>query len=431
MIVTIAEVCATVVDLIMILWFIPKFVGGSISRKKWTLVFPVLWFVCQLFLDSFFKGFDLIPIAIILTILFCFAVALRPDRLAWALFATSSFVVQTMLGSSLLYLTLSYVVDDIDMLMQGSGAEIRIIYIVMAKSLQLFLCQVMLWLFKRDKSLGGASGIMSLLLELGTIIGLGALMKLASANHEGKTNGTVTLLAVLLVLVNVALYVFVYQIQKFQRNEFNLKLLNEKAASDAKRAEDAAVIWDEIRKVRHDLNNHFTVMQGYLESGETQACVGYMETVRQTVKSMGTRIQTGNAVADYLINSKFAHLQNVHVQVYGSVVGFDDISDVDFACILGNILDNAAEAVQKTDREKRVELYFSKAGCNRIIVCKNTVSDSAITEGNKLETTKPDKASHGLGHQIVVSTVEKYGGIVDFFEEDGMFGVQITLREKL
>ena len=44
-----------------------------------------------------------------------------------------------------------------------------------------------------------------------------------------------------------------------------------------------------------------------------------------------------------------------------------------------------------------------------------------------LNTTKSDITEHGLGHKIVASIVERYGGMVNYFEEGDMFGVQIIL----
>ena len=47
----------------------------------------------------------------------------------------------------------------------------------------------------------------------------------------------------------------------------------------------------------------------------------------------------------------------------------------------------------------------------------------------KLRSTKSSSELHGLGHQIVESKVNKYNGIIDYFEDEDMFGVQIMLPE--
>ena len=44
-----------------------------------------------------------------------------------------------------------------------------------------------------------------------------------------------------------------------------------------------------------------------------------------------------------------------------------------------------------------------------------------------LRSTKVTGDSHGWGHQIVEKIVSDYHGMIDFFEEFGMFGVQIII----
>ncbi|MBQ7337577.1 MAG: GHKL domain-containing protein, partial [Clostridia bacterium] len=64
---------------------------------------------------------------------------------------------------------------------------------------------------------------------------------------------------------------------------------------------------------------------------------------------------------------------------------------------------------------------------NRMIICKNTIQQSVLKDNKRLLSTKKEPDVHGLGHQIVEATAEKYQGMVDYFEEDDMFGVQVML----
>ena len=78
--------------------------------------------------------------------------------------------------------------------------------------------------------------------------------------------------------------------------------------------------------------------------------------------------------------------------------------------------------------EKRIELHFLQKNSSRVIVCKNTISESVLKNNKELKSTKHSSEFHGLGHQIVESTVQKYNGLVNYYEdEDGMFGVQIVI----
>ena len=89
-------------------------------------------------------------------------------------------------------------------------------------------------------------------------------------------------------------------------------------------------------------------------------------------------------------------------------------------------MDNAIEALSDVS-EKRIELLFSVQNDNRVIICKNTIKESVLKNNKELKSTKASGDSHGWGHQIVAKIVADYHGMVDYFEEFGMFGVQIIL----
>ena len=93
---------------------------------------------------------------------------------------------------------------------------------------------------------------------------------------------------------------------------------------------------------------------------------------------------------------------------------------------MGNILDNAIEAVKDLPI-KRIDLLFSMQNANRIIICRNTIEKSVLQNNHSLASTKSEPDQHGMGHLIINRIVNDYNGIVDYFEEDGMFGVEIIL----
>lgn len=157
------------------------------------------------------------------------------------------------------------------------------------------------------------------------------------------------------------------------------KLLAERASFAQTSADDARFIWDNIRKVRHDLKNHLSVVSAKLNSGDTDGCNEYINTLTETVNSFGNIISTNNSVIDYLINSKLSRQDKIKITVSGYVGDYSDIDDADLACILGNVIDNAVEAEQKIDEEnRRIELHFLSRNQTRIIVCKNTISESVL-----------------------------------------------------
>lgn len=96
---------------------------------------------------------------------------------------------------------------------------------------------------------------------------------------------------------------------------------------------------------------------------------------------------------------------------------------------MGNILDNAIEAIAPLER-KKIELLFLKQNSNRVIICKNTIAESVLAKNKDLNSTKTADGTHGYGHIIINKIVQDYNGMVEYFEEDGMFGVQVILPMK-
>ena len=94
--------------------------------------------------------------------------------------------------------------------------------------------------------------------------------------------------------------------------------------------------------------------------------------------------------------------------------------------MMGNILDNAVEAIENVT-DKRIELYFAMQNSNRVIICKNTVASPVLETNKELRSTKNSGSAHGYGHLIIEKIVSDYHGMIDYFEESNMFGVQIVL----
>lgn len=315
-------------------------------------------------------------------------------------------------------------------MIQGSDSYLRVLYILACKIIQLAFYRLILLIFKKDQTLDLKNGILSFLFTTVTALSLGALIEISTLCESPSADVMILALACILILLNVILYLMIYQVQMLAKSKYELTLVHKQMEFERFRKEEAHVIWQNIRKVRHDLKNHFTVIRGTLDEGDVESCKRYMDGLYQTVESMGNLIQSGNSSIDYIINSKLSNFDGVRVLVSGYVGNYNDIEPADLACVLGNIIDNAIEAQGKVEGDRCIELHFLQKGSNRIIVCKNSISCSVLNENKHLKSTKPSPEWHGLGHQIVEATVKKYHGWIDYFEEEQMFGVQIILPVK-
>ena len=59
--------------------------------------------------------------------------------------------------------------------------------------------------------------------------------------------------------------------------------------------------------------------------------------------------------------------------------------------------------------------------CIRDRLCINITNTYAVEPVFVNNTPVSDKAGHGIGIRSIISVIEKYNGVYDFFTEDGLF----------
>lgn len=156
-----------------------------------------------------------------------------------------------------------------------------------------------------------------------------------------------------------------------------------------------------------------------------------MEQVKEKYAEKGL-VNSGNFVIDTLINAKSNTIKSCNIKFDCNIVVPTemDIDEADVCILLGNVLDNAMEAVSKAMR-KEVELSIVYKKGKLTIGIRNTYSGEILEDRNKLfVSTKPDKMNHGMGMKLIKKVVEKYNGFLDVQYADQTFTLIAILYEK-
>ena len=101
----------------------------------------------------------------------------------------------------------------------------------------------------------------------------------------------------------------------------------------------------------------------------------------------------------------------------------------DIYSLVGNILDNAIEAVQQLpDEDMRVINLSVKQEFGMVrIRAENYYMGRRNFQNDLPLTTKEDKLWHGYGTKSILTIAEKYGGTAEFGAENGIFTVNVLL----
>ena len=114
---------------------------------------------------------------------------------------------------------------------------------------------------------------------------------------------------------------------------------------------------------------------------------------------------------------------DISCDITGSVKCLDNLI---VGSILFNLLDNAIEACEKNQKEKRIICRIAREADEVNIFVENSIEQSVLAENQLLETTKDKKDQHGMGHLIVEEQVKRLGGMVEYYEDE-MFCAHVYL----
>lgn len=139
-----------------------------------------------------------------------------------------------------------------------------------------------------------------------------------------------------------------------------------------------------------------------MDDGNTEEIKKYLSDELEVLTSKNFYIKTGNSTVDTIINSKqiLAKNKGIYMTVNAGVPNDCKISSIHLASILGNLIDNAIEAVEKEDNPYiHVQISVIKESF-LLIKIVNKCSKSDLSN----QTTKENKLFHGIGLKSVKNT---------------------------
>ena len=188
-----------------------------------------------------------------------------------------------------------------------------------------------------------------------------------------------------------------------------------------------------MRMLRHDMKNHFYRMKTMVHQGEILLLEEYMEHIISETESIVPICRTGNSDVDGIVNVKLTKAQREGTEIHLDlkIPTKLNIDSFDMNCILGNLFDNALEALSKVDKKI---LYFRMVYEKGVVnICLQNMFDGQlrVNEKNQLLSLKQDrKECHGLGIKNVVETVKKYDGKFEYEQEKNVFSVYAMMYER-
>lgn len=121
--------------------------------------------------------------------------------------------------------------------------------------------------------------------------------------------------------------------------------------------------------------------------------------------------------------------ENITVELFVEA-GFniEYMKEMDMVVVLGNLCDNALEAVRKCEQGMIcIDLFMQNKGALSVIRITNHYSGHILQDGERILSTKREEGIHGIGIKNVQSIVERYEGYMQQEHSDNVYETTILI----
>lgn len=311
----------------------------------------------------------------------------------------------------------------------------RILVCVLIRLMQLLASEIVLLVMKRFRkktsSLRNELGMIGM-----TFFSIVALMLLWNRANVQKEN--------LILLINIFIcglfltlnfgYLLFKEILS-QEKHYNKELTaqNQLISMQIRNQNEVNEMYQSMRALRHDMNNHLHSISGYLQLGEYQNAEEYIHKIIGEVSNV-EGVSSENSMLDALIGSKTNHARNngIRVDVEVTVPRKLQIAAEHLTVVLGNLYDNAIDANLKIEdmAERYIRIKISLNQKELFIYFENAALGENKVNKGFWGTTKKNPFVHGFGIKNIDRIVQLYDGYCERKLEDNVFICGIRLPDK-
>ena len=183
---------------------------------------------------------------------------------------------------------------------------------------------------------------------------------------------------------------------------------------------------EKVKSIQHDMKLHLTALKNY--SANNEVATDYLNSLLDNIGESESYSDTGNIAFDSIINFKLKNAKenNIKLDLSIAVPPTINIEVADIVTILGNLLDNALEAVAKaSDKIIKLDIEFGKGGLFTKI--ENSFNGEIKYSDEQQILTSKNEDGHGYGLKNIRQSIEKYNGYMKLAHKDNIFSTVVFL----
>ena len=187
---------------------------------------------------------------------------------------------------------------------------------------------------------------------------------------------------------------------------------------------------EEASRTRHDMRQYIRTASMLLEQEHYDELKDYFHRfAKESNEKMQAPVcYSKNLAVDALLHYYGSQLEQMGIRFMRSVEVPKEmkITDLDICRIFGNLLENAARAVETEGKKESYVKCICKVRMGKLLInIENTYSGEVRRKGDVFYSTTHN--GQGIGTASVSKAAEKYGGYADFSAEDGIFRANVFI----
>ncbi len=185
----------------------------------------------------------------------------------------------------------------------------------------------------------------------------------------------------------------------------------------------------EIQELRHDMKNHLLAISELARTQDNAQITDYTDKLLDKMMPQTEYSRTGMIPVDSIINYKLSQAEQAGIRVSSDIAVPEEIriEADDLVTVIGNLLDNAVEAVSKRKDDKYISLSMKFQKGSLLITLKNSFDGILKMKNDRYLTTKNDPKQHGIGLQSIETVIRKYNGEMIARHSDSEFVTKIIM----
>ena len=338
-------------------------------------------------------------------------------------------VIYSVLSFGINYIFSAIISCDYNYLMTESS-QYRYMYVLMSNLIFVIVLFIIYNLFKNSLShIHKQEIVITLVIPL-LSIAVGLLTFLVSSNADMSDFDRIVLGAVSIILSFT--FINFYLIKSLSKNysleNENILLNKEKELYNVQMTSSEKYMKN-LTDVKHNIQNQLLCIENLIDGQRYDEAKKMCNNVNNNISASVHFCKTGYVYLDAILNVVYE--KAIENDIDFSVDCKDNLSFVagdDLAVLIGNLADNAVEALAK-EQNKKLKISIFQNGSYGVLNVQNYCSSSVLQTNPTLYTSKEDKKNHGRGISIVKSIAKKYGGDVIISDKNNEFTVTVILDD--